>query len=96
MKLGQCPTLELGTIGLFRACWSQKGRGEAPYAINLPLMSSYYVPGTTRLQDHKMNKQSHFPSGTLSGVETAEVKKGTFVCVGVCVCMCTHRLSIKV
>ena len=35
MKLVQCPTLELGTIGLFRAYWGQKGRGEAPYAINL-------------------------------------------------------------
>ena len=96
MKLGQCPTLELGMIGLFRACWGQKGRGEAPYAINLPLMRSYYVPGTTRLQDPKMNKQSHCPARTLSGVETAEVKKGTFVYVCVRVCMCTHRLSIKV
>ena len=96
MKLVQCPTLELGTIGLFRAYWGQKGRGEAPYTINLPLMSSHHVPGTTRLQDHKMNKQSHFPSGTLSGVETAEVKKGAFVCVCVCLCVHVHTQNIKV
>lgn len=53
MKLVQCPTLELGMIGLFRAYWGQKGRGEAPYAINLPLMSSHHVPGTTRLTKYE-------------------------------------------
>ena len=45
-----------------------------------------------------MNKQSNFPSGTLNGVETAEVKKGAFLCV--CVCLCVrvhvHTHSIKV
>ena len=37
-----------------------------------------------------MNKQSHFPSGTLSGVETVEVKKGAFLCVCVSMCVCAR------
>lgn len=74
------------------ACWGQRGRGEAPCAVNLPLMSTYYVPGATRLQDHKMKKQGPFPSETISGVQTQlRLKKGTFVCV----CLCVHVHTYK-
>lgn len=51
-----------------RACWGQRGRGEAPLAVNLRFMSTYYVPGSIRLRDHQMNNQGYFPSETIRAV----------------------------
>lgn len=83
MKLGQCPTLELGTIGLFWAYWDQTG-GRGPLCHQLTFNELTPVPRYPELQDHKMNKQKSFPSRDPQlGLRQLRLK-GTCVCVYMC------------